>query len=119
MQDEQRTASFARDGALRCLALAGLAVMIGGCADPVLAPASPDAAMVAQTQTLTHPAGVVSGTTPLDGEPYGLSPSGDAIFLRMPSLLKRMCPKRPTAGQARLAAPGAPHRCRNRRDTCR
>ena len=79
MQDVQHAASFARDGTLRCIALVGLAVMIGGCADPVLAPAAPDAAVVTQTQTLTHPTGVVSGTTPLGGEPYGVDVSTQGL----------------------------------------
>ena len=79
MQDGQQEASVARDGALRYIALVGLAVLIGGCADPVLAPATPNDAIVAQTQTLTHPAGVVSGTTPLDGEPYGVDVSTQGL----------------------------------------
>jgi YVTN family beta-propeller protein len=79
MRDEPQTSSFARDGALRCIALAGLAVLIAGCADPVLAPAAPDASTVVQTQTLTHPAGIVSGTTPLDGEPYGVDVSTQGL----------------------------------------
>ena len=80
MRHEQQTSSYARDGALRCIALVGLYVMIAGCADPVLAPAAPDATtVVAQTQTLTHPAGVVSGTTPLDGEPYGVDVSTQGL----------------------------------------
>src|SRR5690242_6832914 len=79
MQDEQHATSFARDGALRCIALVGLAVLVGGCADPVLATAAPAAASVTQTQTLTHPAGVVSGTTPLGGEPYGVDVSTQGL----------------------------------------
>ncbi len=51
--------------------------MIGGCADPGLAPAAPteSALVVASTPTVTHPAGVLTGTTQLGGEPYGVDVS--------------------------------------------
>jgi YVTN family beta-propeller protein len=80
MQDRRQASSFTRDGARRCIALVGLAVMIGGCTDPGLAPAAPQAsADVVQTLTPTHPAGVLSGTTPLGGEPYGVDVSTQGL----------------------------------------
>jgi YVTN family beta-propeller protein len=76
MQIVQRWSSCARAGVGQYIALVGLAVMAVGCTDSALAPSSPQAmAVVAQPQTLTHPNGVVSGTTPLDGEPYGVDVS--------------------------------------------
>jgi YVTN family beta-propeller protein len=76
MQDAQRWSSNARAGAKHFVALVGLAVVFAGCSDSALSPSSPEAsADVAPPLVLTHPNGTVTGTTPLDGEPYGVDVS--------------------------------------------
>jgi YVTN family beta-propeller protein len=75
MHFAQMSRGRARAFAGRYLALIGLGALVLGCADSAIAPPSPEASTATADSTLTHPNGVVSGTTPLDGSPYGVDVS--------------------------------------------